>query len=491
MHLTRRVFLLVLLVLSLTPLSRADNGLRVNVVLEKGVFDVPFTGRVYLAVTDGSGGDPLAAMTSWTQPVKLFATDAMAVSPGEVVRFGRGVESWPVALEDLEPGFYRVQAVVRRSENVPSPGSAPGDRYSDPKTIEVGAPDQGGAIVLTVNREIPEIEKQDGKRLKRVSVRSEMLSAFWGWDFDVNATVVLPAGYEDDPDRSWPVVYYVPGFGGTGDQVSRYMQIIEGDPGAILIGLDPTNKYGHSVFADSENCGPWGAALVKEVIPGIEAMFRCDTSGEHRYVTGISSGGWSSLWLQVTYPETFAGCWSHVPDPVDFADFQSIDLYDAGSNMYRDAEGERRPLMRSRGQVILYYEDFVGREDILAPGGQIGSFEAVFGPRGDDGEPVKLFDRETGEIDSEIARSWEPYDIHKVLRENWDELAPRLDGKLRVYGGGTDNFYLEGSVARLAETMQALGADADVRVIDGMPHTFYREGDKDMYATIKRRWSER
>ena len=174
--------------------------------------------------------------------------------------------------------------------------------------------------------------------------------------------------------------------------------------------------------------------------------------------------------MQVTYPETFGGVWSTAPDPVDFRDFQRINLYQPGVNMYVDEAGERRPLAIRRGQVALWYEDFDWMEHVLGPGGQLHSFEAVFSPRSEDGRPLRVWDRHTGVVDTAAARRWEPYDIRLVLERNWDELGPRLSGKLNVFMGSEDTFLLDGATRLLKESLARLGSDAVVEIHEGRDH---------------------
>ena len=151
--------------------------------------------------------------------------------------------------------------------------------------------------------------------------------------------------------------------------------------------LDPACRLGHHVFADSANNGPCGQALVEELIPHIEKTYRALGTPKGRFVTGHSSGGWSSLWLQVTYPDFFGGVWSTAPDSVDFRDFQLVDVYEPKVNIFTDAKGQPRPLARKAGKVVLHTRQFSDMEVVFGRGGQLFSFEAVFGPRGPDGKP--------------------------------------------------------------------------------------------------------
>ena len=227
---------------------------------------------------------------------------------------------------------------------------------------------------------------------------------------------------------------------------------------------------GHHVFADSANNGPVGQALIEELIPEFDESFRSVADPRARFVTGHSSGGWSSLWLQVAYPESFGGVWSTAPDPVDFRDFQRINLYRDGEDMYVDADGNRRPLGRSGNRVLIWYDDFAWMEHVAGPGGQLHSFEAVFSPRGDDGKPLTLWNRETGEIDTAVAETWEEYDIRLILEENWVELEPVLSGKLHVFMGDLDTFYLDGATVLLKEALERVNSDAVVEIHAGKDH---------------------
>jgi hypothetical protein len=239
----------------------------------------------------------------------------------------------------------------------------------------------------------------------------------------------------------------------------------------IWVVLDPDCPLGHDVFADSASNGPRGQALVEELIPAIEGRFRGLGTPEGRFLTGHSSGGWSSLWLQVTYPGFFNGVWSTAPDPVDFHDFQQIDLYRPGVNMFYDAGGHPRPIARFGDKPVLWYRGFSDMEEVMGHGGQLASFEAVFSERGGDGRPRRLWDRRTGAVDNEVARSWEKYDIRLLLERNWKALAPQLAGKLHVFMGGKDTFYLEGATARLKESLARLGSDAVVEIFPGRNHS--------------------
>ncbi len=239
----------------------------------------------------------------------------------------------------------------------------------------------------------------------------------------------------------------------------------------IRVVLDPDCGTGHHVFADSATNGPRGRPWSRSSSPTSRGPSRRSPIPAPGLLNGHSSGGWSSLWLQVTYPDVFGGTWSTSPDPVDFRDFQRINIYASGENMFRDREGKRRPIARM-GEVMpaLFYDNFSRMDDVIGWGGQLGSFEAVFSPLDRDGRPRKLWDRSTGAIDPEVAKAWEAYDIRLVLERNWPALGPKLKGKLHVITGDLDTFYLEGAVKLLKESLARLGSDAVVEIIPNRDH---------------------
>jgi hypothetical protein len=272
----------------------------------------------------------------------------------------------------------------------------------------------------------------------------------------------------------YPAYYWIGGFGSdhtsAGYMTRQWDETGYSDRIARIV-LDPSCFGGHHAFADSDNNGPVGRALVSEFIPYLEQTYRLVSSPSARFVRGHSSGGWSSLWLQVAYPEFFGGCWSIAPDPVDFRDFQRINLYAPKSNMYVDEQGQERPLARSDSdQVMILYEDFARMEVPYGEGGQLRSFEWVFSRRGADGLPEPLYDRQTGEVNPAVADSWKRYDIRLILESNWPSLGSKLAGKIHVFMGDKDTFFLEGATKLLQESQTKLGSDAVIEIVPNRNH---------------------
>lgn len=345
-------------------------------------------------------------------------------------------------------------------------------------------------------RETPELEG-----VEHFKIQSKLLTEFWGRPMFIEAGVVMPPDHDKSGD-STPTCYSIHGFGGShrsawrfGDDLRKRMQ--EKDhPRMLYVYLNAQFSLGHHEFADSVNNGPWGEALTTEFIPAFEKAYGAAAKPEGRFLTGHSSGGWSSLWLQVTYPEFFGGCWSTAPDSIDFRDFTGINIYEF-DNAYTDPDGEPIQLVRGvDGKFVRTIKQYAQREyERRKFGGQFASFDAVFGPRDVDGQPMKLFDRETGEINRDVLASWKKYDIVLQLKQNWDELKDKLAGKIRIYIGTLDTFRLEGAVKLAKEELEKLGSDAEIVIIEGRnhgsilgPHELWPEG---LILTIHRKmWAQ-
>jgi S-formylglutathione hydrolase FrmB len=441
--------------------------LKFRLTFDQSALDTPFTGRVFVMFRTNSASPP--AGMNWFRPEPGLAKDVKGWKPGEPLTIDAKDISYPKPLVELKPGKYYVSAVMDRDQGGIDFSASPGNVYSKAVQLELD-PATTGTIELKLDQVYKERVFKETDSVKLVDIESPMLSGFHCKPMRMRAGVVLPPSFAKEPERKYPVVYEITGFSG-----NHFSALSRGQRKAwdvagiemIWVVLDANCRLGHHVFADSANNGPVGTALVEELIPYIEKKYR--GSGV-RFTTGHSSGGWSSLWLQVTYPDTFAGCWSTAPDPVDLRDFQRINVYEKGTNMFTDAEGKRRPIARTSGKASLFYRPFSDMEEFMGRGGQLGSFEAVFSPKGPDGKPRQLWDRKTGEISTEVAAAWEKYDIRLVLERNWKTLGPKLAGKIHVYMGEEDTFYLEGATRLLKESLANLKSDAVVELFPKKTH---------------------
>lgn len=455
-------------------------------------FGSPFSGDVFVAFSQR--GEPRRSMHQWFGAPPLARFEVTNISPGEevTINLDAAAARHPLKWDEVFGQEWNLQAVARVNPIARQAGGGEGDVFSEALTAKL---EEGASITLKLDQVVAPPTFKETERIRLFTMESPSLSEFYGASYQIQAGVMLPKDY--DPKEKYPVVYDIPGFGGTHRGIGRMPDRLADDSylhECIVVIPDPSNRYGHSVFCNSRSIGPWGDALVRDMIPNLEAEFG-GAGAEHRYVTGVSSGGWSCLYLQVTYPEEFAGCWSHVPDPIDFHDFQQINLYEpltSGEprNMYTDENGSPRPLARRGTEVMLTYEDFVRREHVTNPGGQIRSFEATFSKPDKDGAPQRVFDVETGEVNHAVAQTWKQYDLSHQLLTRWDDLRAGLAGKIHIYAGELDTFYLNGAVERFHKLADEAGLldDIEVKVVPGMAHSLYRNGHKQMLENIANRF---
>ncbi|MHC4420044.1 MAG: alpha/beta hydrolase-fold protein [Planctomycetota bacterium] len=467
----RRAAILALLLAATVSASGRPAAPLEFVLTYDGAITDGYTGRVYVMLSTSAQGEPRRG-PAWNNPAPFFALDVEDWKPDTPLVFGDGALGHPGPPGTIEKNTYGIQAVMRRSPDSPSIGEGEGTAYSAVVTRELDGP-TCGQVVLRIDRVVEPLPFVETEGVRLIETRSALLSAFYGRDVMMRAAAILPPGY-DDADRRYPALYFIGGFSSDHRIAPFLRRRIAGRPGAdrvVFVVPDPLCRTGHHAFADSDNNGPRGQALVEELIPACERELKLVAAPTARFLSGVSSGGWSSLWLQVRYPELFGGAWSVAPDPVDFRSFQQVNLYTPGINLYVDEHGDPRPIMRGQDRVAMWFEPFARMEWVRGDGGQLGAFEAVFSPRGPDGRPLPLFDRATGAVDPAAAEAWKRYDIRMVLEENWNDLRPYLAGKLNVFVGDRDNFYLEDAVELLQAWQVSAGADAVVEIVPGRNHS--------------------
>ena len=309
---------------------------------------------------------------------------------------------------------------------------------------------------LTLKSIIPAATIIENKFVKSVVIQSKFLSEFSGSPRFLKAAILLPASYYDNPGQSYPICYRAPGLNGRYTAINSQLKdktfmdwwFLKSSPQVIYVFLDSQGPYGDTYQVDSENNGPCGKALTEELIPAIENLVKYNPASKKRYLTGMSTGGWVSFGLQVLYPDFFDGTWSYSPDPVDFGHYGLIDIYQ-DSTIFYNRFGYLQPGKRSiYGEPTFSMLDWIKGEnlnswtnDYRVSGGQFGAYNAVFGPKGNDGLPSLMFDPITGKIDHTIAKQWEKYDLKKILEKNWSEIGPKLQGKIWIWTGDMDGLY--------------------------------------------------
>lgn len=479
--------LLLLLALPLIVAFSPDNGtsLRFEVSFPESVSSEPITGRMFVILSDNDRREPRLQVSRRGAP--FFGLDVENLSPGEVAVIDGTTLGSPVeSLSGISAGYYYAQAMLNiytrfdRSDGHTvwmhmdqwegqNWRRSPGNLYSEVQRIFIDPenPDQN-TIKLEVTNIIPPVEfPPDTEWVKRFRFQSKLLSEFWGYPIYIGATVQLPKDYNEHPDVFYPTVYSQghfstrapAGFESTPQNPrsgSTYAGwVSQNFPRMLVVTFQhPCPYFDDSYAVNSVNVGPFGDAIMQELIPEIERRFRCIPKPYARVLTGGSTGGWESLALQVWYPDFFGGTWSFAPDPVDFRNVEGINIYQDTNAFYKvhmqAGIPVRVPIANTRntmGEVQFtsrqrnHYELVSGTKG--RSGEQLDIWSAVFGPLGEDGYFKPLFDKRTGEIDPEVAQYWkENYDIRHYLETNWETVGPKLVGKIHIICGDMDNFYL-------------------------------------------------
>lgn len=455
---------------------------QITVSFSADAYDQPFTGKVLLYLSQ-ENKEPKNAMVD-LERFPCFAMEVQNLKPGQPVTFTDAATSFPATLSNLERGRYYAQVVWDRNLGGRAISESPGNLYSAAKKFNF-TKDFKAKFELTATEVVPAPPAfKETQYVKELKVPSPLLSQFLGRPMTVDAAVILPKTYDEQPNRKYPVLFRVSGYGGDYHSFSG-----NNDPSSpldtlqvIKVFLDGNCALGHSVYANSDNNGPWGDALVNEFIPHLEKQYR--TNGA-KFLMGHSSGGWTVLWLQTQYPKVFDGCWSSSPDPVTFANFQKVNLYQ-NQNMFYDAEGNLRNVATVAGFFPwARMKDAYQMEAVVYRGEQMHSFDAVFSKKGADGQPERICDSKTGAINSTVFEHWKKYDIALQLKTHWEDVKADLDGKVRVSVGNQDNFLLNYAVHELDDQMKELGANFQFGYYIGDHFTVYSEEyQKDGYAFL-------
>jgi S-formylglutathione hydrolase FrmB len=418
----------------------------------------------------------------------VAAAEIHDIAPGGAVEVDLDRTAFPAAFSAMPQADYELQAVVDSDHNYNYGGRDAEDWQSEVVEAKGWEPGVGSEPILTLS-EHPEAgrraemiakgmaEVKPGE-VEKAEFVSPMLSKFWGKPTYIRAWVTLPPGYAAKAKTRYPTLYWTAGFGGDMDYALvsglglRKAMVEHKAPPMICVMLDESLPEGTHEFADSVNDGPWGSALTKEFIPWIESKYRMDARPNGRFLNGHSSGGWATLQLQVNYPRVFGGTWSTSPDPSDFHNFTGPDLYGAHVNLYRKADGSAWPIMRDKGQVQATMEQLAKLEAVLGPyGGQMSSFEWVFSPKSLSGAPEPMFDRVTGDVDPQVVAYWhDHYDLAHLTEEHWAANGPLLKGRIHLFVGTADTFYLDGSAHLFEARLKKLGADPHFTYIPDRTH---------------------
>lgn len=465
----------------------------------------PISGRLILFMKQGRGDAAVDEQEFRPAATWIAAQEVHDLAPGATVEFDANVSAYPQAFAKAPGSGWEIQAVLDVDHTYNYSGRAVQDWESpvialgseSPLVLDhhpAAGPRQATAAKLTGTPGEAEL----------FDCRSQALTRFWGKPTDIRAWVILPPGYDAKAKATYPTAYWTHGFGGnlkyslaTGMSLRKRMEEKKMPP-MIWVMLDESIAEGTHEFADSVNNGPWGTALTNEFIPAIERKYHMDARPSGRLLNGHSSGGWATLQLQINYPNVFGGTWSTSPDPSDFHNFTGSNLYAPHANVYHGADGTLTPIMRADGKVVATFEQFAKIEAVLGPyGGQVSSFDWVFSPKGTSGAPEPMFDRATGDVYPAVVEYWrDHYDLAHLVEQHWQQDGTLLRGRIHLFVGTADTFYLDGAAHLFEARLQKLGAEPQFTYIPGRTHfDLYKVGEDrsglfdrigaEMYATAR------
>jgi hypothetical protein len=509
-----RPILLSLLFLAFsTSLHSQSVTPKFSVSLPKDRSPQPLDGRVFILLSSDPSEEPRMQINLSVKTQIMFGTDVDALAPGQpAVVTNDNAYGYPIRyIKDVPPGDYYVQAVLHRYETFhradghavklpPDRGEgqhwniAPGNLYSKPRKITLGADTKPFELML--DQEIPPIDPpKDTKYIKHLKIQSQLLTKFWGRPMYLSANVLVPEGFDSHPNAHYPLAisedHFNDDFGGFRTEppdpnlkpdyserfhLSGYNRIQQDEaykfyqqwtapnfPRILVAQINHANPYYDDSYAvNSANLGPYGDAIETELIPAIEKLFRGIGAGWARFLYGGSTGGWESMAVQMFYPDHYNGAFIACPDPVDFRAYTHINIYEDKNAFFRQGPhtqiaqpGERDYLGRTLATIqgMNQYELALGSH--ARSGEQFDIWQAVYGPVGKDGYPQPIFNKETGEIDHNVAAYWkEHYDLTAILQRDWATLGPKLEGKLNIYVGTFDTYFLNDAVYLLEDFLK-------------------------------------
>lgn len=505
--------LLVLAVVFHSCAPSSDSNFSINVSLDENVAAEPIDGRLLLLLSTDDSQEPRFQISDNVKTQLVYGKNVEGMSVGETVGFDASIFGYPIeSLSDLKPGEYWAQALLHKYETfnlstghtVKLPmdngegqqwNKSPGNLYSKPVKVTID-PAKASSINLVMDQIIPPIEPaEDTEWIKHIRMKSDLLSEFWGRDMELGAHVLLPKGFDEHPEAKYPLMifhgHYPHDFGGfrttppdpdmepdysarfdvkgynimqQQEAYDQYKQwISEEFPRFLIIEIQhPTPYYDDSYAVNSASQGPWGDAITYELIPYIEQMFRGQGEPWSRFLYGGSTGGWEALAVQVMYPDEYNGCFAACPDPIDFRAYCQTNIYEDENAYYYEGEHKRSlvPGFRdNRGKVHAPLRDMNYRElalgDKSRSGQQWDIWEATYSPQGADGYPERLWDKKSGDINPEIAEYWkENYDLRNIMERDWGKIGSKLEGKINIYCGDMDNYYLNNAVYLMEDFLE-------------------------------------
>lgn len=532
------------LILLASGTAQAPQGLRFAITATAAAGN-PLDGRLLLLISNDEKAEPRFQINDGPSSQMVFGVDVENWKPGSPAIVDATAFGYPVrSLTSIKAGEYFVQALLVRYETfkradghtVKLPmdqgegrqwNRTPGNLYSKPVKMKLD-PARGNVRIELTETIAPIAEPKDTKYIRHIKIQSERLTKFWGRPMHLGAHVLVPEGFDTHPEARYPVMIFHGHFPADLDgfrteppddslkpdyserfKLSGYNRIQQqeaydfyrkwispGFPRFLVVEIQHANPYYDDSYAvNSANLGPYGDAIMYELLPEIEKRFRGIGQGWARFTYGGSTGGWEALAVQMFYPDEFNGTFAACPDPIDFRAYTVVDIYKDKNAYYTEGAHQRIPKPAKRdylGHISAtqeqanYYELALGTKS--RSGQQWDIWEAVYSPVGPDGYPARIFDKLTGVIDPKVAAYWrDNFDLRHILERDWAKLGPKLRGKIHIYCGDMDNFYLNNAVYLMEDFLKKAAnppADAEVAYGDRAEHCW--NGDPTQPNAISR-----
>lgn len=307
-------------------------------------------------------------------------------------------------------------------------------------------------------------------RLDRLTITSDALAGNpLGDPAERPVDVYLPPGYDDEPARRYPSIYWLHGYMGTVENVHNVSAfrptVVEAIdalfatkdvPPCIVVYIDAWTAYGGSQYVDSPGTGDYHTYLCDELVPFVDARYRTLDAAAHRGISGKSSGGFGAMITPMLRPDLFGGLASHAGDALYelcyIPDFGQVvrGLREYGGSYERFwADFKSRPPMskRSDGDLVLVY-------------GVAAAFSAD-----PDGTVHLPFNTKTGRLVDDVWERWLAWDPVRMV----PRYAEALRGLKAIYldGGTRDEWFLELGAGAMQEALAEIGVtDVACEVFD-------------------------
>lgn len=519
--------------------------IKIGVTLSETISEETLDGRLLLMLSNNNEKEPRFQINDGVDTQLIFGKNVEGLKPGQTVDFTNADFGFPIdSLYKVPNGVYYAQALLHTYETfnlstghtVKLPmdngegqqwNKSPGNIYNEPVQI-IFEKNKASQINITIDKVIPPIEEpKDTEWVKHIKMKSEKLSAFYGRDMYLGAHILLPKDFNKHPEARYPLMVFHGHFPSDfGDwrtippdpkvtpeysdrfKVEGYNKIVEQEafdfykrwnepdfPRMLIIEIQhPTPYYDDSYAVNSAAQGPYGDAITYELIPYIEKQFQGIGEGWARFLYGGSTGGWEALAVQVKYPEEYNGCFAACPDPIDFRAYCLTNIYeDENAYFYpsdfqplevpgkRDYLGHISTTLRRANHLELVLGDK------SRSGQQWDIWEATYSPLGKDGYPQRIWDKYSGNINKEVANYWkENYDLRYILERDWNKLGEQLKGKIHIYCGDMDNYYLNNAVYLMEDFLESTTDpyyDGEVAYGDRAEHCWNGDPDQPNHIT--------